>query len=424
MEMRLGKTMLTIRWATTRPRVERILVTCPMGAVRSWRDELAEEGQPEPGLLLGSANDRLDGFDKNRLWHIINFEGLLKPGHKTKGGKTKVTPSEWALIPWDVVIVDESPRIRSVRAQITKIFLQEMALAPYKALLTGLPAPEGPEGYVTQMLFLRGEFMGCSNFYQWRRRHMNQLPMGAWIMKNKSVPRVRAEIHKHCFVMSRKDAGLGNVFVHRKRHVQLPAKTMAALKELEEELEVAGRITKNVLTVMIWAAQIAGGTFKGLEHSAKVNELLYLLGGELRQEQVVVWARFTAELWKIRAALVKAGITHQVVTGGKGRVGNDQAIIDFKMGQARVLVAQPKCIQMGVDLSCSSTLIYYSNYFDYEIRAQTRDRIEHMMKKEAMLVIDLVAEGTIDEDIVESLKHKRANAQTILRRFLSRRRAA
>jgi hypothetical protein len=52
------------------------------------------------------------------------------------------------------------------------------------------------------------------------------------------------------------------------------------------------------------------------------------------------------------------------------------------------------------------------------VRTQLEDRIVHPMKREPALIVDIVAQGTIDEDFVEALGDKRVEAGLFTRRFL------
>tara|TARA_R110002051_G_scaffold233872_1_gene295374 strand:- start:137 stop:340 length:204 start_codon:yes stop_codon:yes gene_type:complete len=51
-------------------------------------------------------------------------------------------------------------------------------------------------------------------------------------------------------------------------------------------------------------------------------------------------------------------------------------------------------------------VIYYSNSYDLEKRIQSEDRAHRIGQKNAVLYIDLVAKGTVDEKIIQSLRNK------------------
>ncbi len=426
MEMRLGKTLVAIRWARTRPRARRILIACPIEVIRSWRKELALEGEE---LVELRGKNRVELMREMRRsgvrWFAVNFENLRIGGQRTPGDKPKAVPSEIALADWDVVIIDESTVIRSPRAQITKIALRYLSRARYRAILSGLPNPEGADDYVTQFCFLFGEFMGARNYWDWRQRYMMPLPTKAWVVKRGVIGKVRTEVHHRAFVLSRKDAGIGNRKMPAIRSVQFPKSLRSEMRAAEKDFEIGNQMTNNKLVTLMWMQRLAGGHFpdERLWHAAKTNELVRLLKGELKGQPVLVWARYTDEIDKTHEALEALGISSLRIKGGAfGRKHNEKNIDTFMDGETRVLICQPKCVGRGIDLSRASVCIYLSNYFDYEIRAQSEDRIENPFKKhkEPLLIIDIVAEDTIDEDILTAIKDKRADAGLVLRKFLER----
>ena len=51
-------------------------------------------------------------------------------------------------------------------------------------------------------------------------------------------------------------------------------------------------------------------------------------------------------------------------------------------------------------------MIYYSNGYDLEKRQQSEARIDRIGQKKPMTYIDIMAEDTIDDKIVKSLRNK------------------
>lgn len=93
----------------------------------------------------------------------------------------------------------------------------------------------------------------------------------------------------------------------------------------------------------------------------------------------------------------------------------------FQRGKFRVICAQIKCADRGVNFSRASAAIYYSNSPSLEERMQTEDRILKVGEKESLLYIDLVARGTVDEDLSSSLREKKVRSQKGLNRAIMQR---
>ena len=86
----------------------------------------------------------------------------------------------------------------------------------------------------------------------------------------------------------------------------------------------------------------------------------------------------------------------------------DQIISDFqdKNSDLRYLVSNPKTGGYGLTLTASHTVIYYSNSYDLEVRLQSEDRAHRIGQTSKVTYIDLIAEKTVDEQIVKSLRGK------------------
>ena len=57
-------------------------------------------------------------------------------------------------------------------------------------------------------------------------------------------------------------------------------------------------------------------------------------------------------------------------------------------------------------LTVANTVIYYSNGYDLEKRMQSEDRAHRIGQKKSVTYIDLIADDTIDTNIVKSLRRK------------------
>ena len=170
----------------------------------------------------------------------------------------------------------------------------------------------------------------------------------------------------------------------------------------------------SVLTQMMRLHQITcghmtldDGTINELKNN-RIKELTTLL--EEIDGKVIIWANYRHDIRTITKELEKIY--------GKAAVANlygdtpvsdrDQIISDFQDTQAplRYLVANPKTGGYGLTLTASHTVIYYSNNYDLEIRLQSEDRVHRIGQKSKVTYIDLIAEGTVDERIVKSLRSK------------------
>ena len=68
----------------------------------------------------------------------------------------------------------------------------------------------------------------------------------------------------------------------------------------------------------------------------------------------------------------------------------------------------------GLTLTAANTVIYYANSYDLEIRLQSEDRAHRIGQEKSVTYIDIVADGTIDEKILDALRAKSNIASDVL----------
>lgn len=424
MAMRLGKSEVAKRWARnalrqcpqisvlpkldepTEYNIPKVLIVAPLSTLPGWEGELALDGI-KAQLLIGPPKRWLDLLTGPHQFYLTNYERLRAcPG--------------LVDAPWWVVILDESTLIRTPTSKIGKLVLSGFSQVPYRAILTGMPNPEDLMDFFNQMKFISpdGTFMECRNWYQFRDRHFNKVGW-EWFPKRGVRDAIKAAVNDQCFVMTRKQAGVGNARVREVRYVDLPPKVWKAYRKAEKDFEIGEDETKWVPVLYTWLAKLTGGIYENLEHDAKVREVLSLLNNELKDEQVVIWFRFNAELFKVKQALKDAGISSTTITGAVPSGERGKRLSLFQKGKRRILLGQARCARFGVNCSAADTAIWYSRWPDGEINGQAQERIEHLSKKTTLLDIDIVVKDSIDEDLYKTVEDKLFESRLFTNNLLS-----
>ncbi len=412
MEMRLGKTLLSIRWALHRLRARRVadprvLVVAPSTPLVSWMAELDREGEPW-ALARGPAKVREAAVGSAR-WTLTTYESVWR------------TPA--AARAWDAVILDESTAIKNTKAKVTRFALRVLARSPVRAILTGEVEPQGLLDVWCQLAFLGGgSFMGFSNFWRWRDAVAYRAGF-EWRIKTPWRAKIKAATHAAAYVLTRKQAGIGSRKVREVRQREMDPAAARLYRQAVREWAVPGVETKHAVVVATWLRRISGGHAPGCSLPCwKYGEVLDLLRGELAKEQVVVWFAFNRELARMWRLLKETGVSATWIAGEVPMPERRRRIALFQGGRRRVVLAQIKCARMGVDLSAADTEIYFSSTWSFEDRRQSEDRIEHPKKKTTLLVLDLVTSGSVDEDVIEAMRERRADSAWFARRVMENRR--
>lgn len=440
MEMRLGKTLTTIRWIQSLPPSESraIIVICPLSVMEAWIKELSLEGET---FILGSGPQRMEAIKAvwftppgQRQWLIINYEAILAtaPKHTIRQNLAEREIREvppWMLLQWDVVVCDESTRLKNPIAKITQLCCKGFRKAKHRAILSGLPSPEGELDLYCQMQFLHNVFLNCWNYWKFRNNHFKQYGVGGWEPKPGAANLIKKAVHSIAFVMRRKQAGLGEKKIYSQRYVSMSTAQRKLYTEAFNDYAVSlqsgeKRETEWILTRHTWLSRIAGGfdpdgnLISGGD--GKSQELIALLSksGELYGEKVVVLYRFIAELDYDAKALDKHKLANLAVKGDTAPELRSSRFAQFRDPRGpKILLVMEKVAKFGIDLSVASTIIYRSNEWSCETRAQSEDRIIHPMKKEPLLYIDLITRGSIDEHVCEVVREKVFDSQAFMVRL-------
>jgi SNF2 family DNA or RNA helicase len=203
-----------------------------------------------------------------------------------------------------------------------------------------------------------------------------------------------------------------------KRHVELTNEqkiaytTMKqqALMVLDEELFS----TMNVLTQLMRLQQVVAGSLrneKGETITLKNNRIQAVL--DLLEEtsgKVIIFAIFQTDIQELEKAIAeKFGENSVASYYGKTPQAKRQMIIDTFQDPAselRYFVSNPQTGGRGITLTAANTMIFYSNSYDLELRVQAEDRIHRIGQECSCTYIDLVAKGTVDEQILKNLLNK------------------
>lgn len=146
---------------------------------------------------------------------------------------------------------------------------------------------------------------------------------------------------------------------------------------------------------------------------------------EAHPQKTIVWARFQLDITLIIEELTRRGIRAVRYDGlvnddaraeakalfqgeralvEKGQVVGRQSVPPEE--QALVFVGNPAAGATGLTLTAARNVIYYSNSFKLIDRLQSEDRAHRIGQTNQVLYTDVIAEGTVDEKLVESLRSK------------------
>jgi len=452
-EMGLGKTFMTVTnlgllWSNRK--ITKAIVICPKTLMKNWDREfqatwpsrwsvethvwggMTTEREKNSWRSLARSYEPGDGL---RVF-IINVDALI-----TKRGKMGIE-SFFKRIPGDTAcIVDESTKIKSMKAQRTKAAITIGARCQYRRILTGLPSPNNPADLYGQFAFLSGDggrecrILGFKTPQQFEARFCNiqELKLGPrrvraikpGIRKGREQELQRL-IDPYSMRLTKKQCLDLPDQIYKRRDVELTPEQNRAYDKLVQEVVLEhkkGLVTAtNVLTKMLRFQQIVCGHLTTIQgnlielpenRSAALMESLEEIEGK-----VIIWAHFrhTIDLITTKIRGVHGAETCDFIRGDVSTRNRDRIVEDFQDSKSdlRYLVAHPGTAGFGLTLTESCVQVFFSRDFSLETRLQAEDRIHRIGQDKTCVYLDLVTPDTIDENILRALRGKIQMSASVL----------
>jgi len=420
--MGTGKTKVTLDttgFLFKKSLIELVLVVAPKGVIANWIPEIETHLPPDIKREVVLWNPSLSQKRRDELNELHKKSSKLKfllmnvEAFSTKKG---VDVAELFVKRFKTfMVVDESTTIKNRKAKRTKALCAVGRGAVYRRILTGSPVTRSPLDLFSQMAFLDPSILGFNSFYAFQGRYS--------IVQRRTMG---AHSFNHVVGFRRLDVDLPDK-VYTKRIVALTPEQQRAYQQMKK-LALArldsGELstTKNVLTQIMRLQQICCGNLTdddGNVHalpSNRIKELMDLC--EEIQGKAIIWATWTMDIRSIADALRdRYGVQAVSKLHGETPDSERQQIVeDFqnRRSELRFLVGHPRTGGYGLTLTAASTVIYYSNSYDLELRVQSEDRAHRIGQTNKVTYVDLIVPGTIDEKIVKSLRAKINVADEIL----------
>jgi len=431
MEMGTGKSKVLIdnlAMLYDKGKVNGALIVAPKGVVGTWYNNELPTHLPDhidkkivlwQAMINKTQEKKLDTlFETGEELHILimNVEAF-----STKKGVDFAR--KFLSCHNTLMAVDESTTIKNPGAKRTKNILGLSKYSKYRRILTGSPVTKSPLDLYTQCQFLDPWLLGHASYYGFRTRYA--------IMKNANFNgrSVQIVVGYHNLGELSEKLQPFSYRVLKDDCLDLPKKTfMKRIIQLSpDQLRIYDQMRKtalatlngkmtttvNVLTQLMRLQQITCGYFKaddGTTQEIKSNRLPELMDVLDEVEgKAIIWAHWRHDIATIVREIEKE-YPGSVMTyyGDTTTDDRQKAIKEIQNPESKIrfLVGTPQTAGYGITLTGASTMIYYSNGYDLEKRQQSEARIDRIGQKKPMTYIDILAEDTIDEKIVKSLRKK------------------
>jgi len=320
--------------------------------------------------------------------------------------------------------VDESTTIKNPTAKRTKNILTIADLAKYRRILTGSPVTKSPLDLFSQCEFLDPFHLDHQSYYSFRTRYANMVERNFGgrrvqiVGSYRRLDELSEKLENFSYRVLKEECLDLPPKIYMKRFVELSPEQRKVYDQMKEIAlaELKGKVMSsvNVMTQLMRLHQITCGHFKsddGKIQHLKNNRLTQLM--DLLDEvegKVIIWANYVEDIKIIVEALKKAygeASTVEYHGGVDSTLRQDNiALFQEKNSPTRYFVGNTQTGGYGITLTAANTVIYYSNNYNLEQRLQSEDRAHRIGQTGSVTYVDLLAEKTIDEKIVQSLRSK------------------
>ena len=439
MEMGTGKTKVLIdnvAMLYDKGKVNGALIIAPKGVVGTWYNQEIPTHLPkhiENVCVLWQSNitkeqSRKLGtlFKTGEELHflIMNVEALST----TKGTDfaRKFLSSHNTLM-----AIDESTTIKNPKAKRTKNIIKLSELAKYRRIMTGSPVTRNPLDLYSQCQFLSPWLLDFQSYYAFRTRYAimktanisgRQIQLVAGFQRlaelsEKLKPFSYRVLKADCLDLPDK--------IYMKRQIKLSPDQNKLYEQMRKEalatLNGKRVTTVNALTQLMRLHQITCGHFTSDDGTTqpiknyRIDELMDVL--EEIEGKAIIWAHYQYDINTIIKEVEKVHGPGSIVDY-YGLTPQDERQENIKKFQnddkCRFIVGTPQTGGYGITLTAANTVIYYSNGYDLEKRLQSEDRAHRIGQQKSVTYVDILADETVDEKIVKSLRKKINIASEVL----------
>ena len=398
MEQGTGKTLVALKVAAyywKNNLINSVLVLGPKAVLSVWEDEIKKFlaipytiNDPQ----MGSLN-----------FTLINYE-RLKNYRKKKARQQ-----------FDMVIADESHRIKNRNSIQSKVSAKFAETAKYALALSGTPRGNTDIDFYAQYRFINPNLFGT--WKEFDKEYLRPCGYMGYDRKFKTLKLKQFQqiIQQHSFRITKQEcldlpplveSVIRVEIKNRKPYDKMVKELMVKFKDKDSIITIEAPLA---VTLVSKLQQLASGFIYDENHNIIPTDDSKLRAlDDLICPKTIIFCKYTYEVDQIKNYL---GKKYKILTYD-GRT-EDKSIWK-KLEEYDIMVTQIKCGGTGLNLQMASTVIFYSMTFSYIDLSQARDRVYRNGQKNKVTIYYLLAKDTVEENIHKVVMGKQEDARLIL----------
>lgn len=435
LDMGLGKTvsvLSAIKHLFHKDRLKGpVLVVAPIRVIRGvWRQEALKWSHTRKltfSLVHGNQKQRMEALARPAHIYLINPEGvkwLIDYYMRLVRGDREKFNAKW---PFKFLVVDESTFFKDGSTLRFKALKKALPLFERRVILTGTPTPNSLLQIWAQMFLVdMGARLGLT-FNGFRDRFFEKQDYMGYSFSLRDGAKAYIDRLLRPIVLRLQDSDWLDLppLIQDYIRIDLPPRARKMYDDFEREmfleLDTAEVEAMHAATLTQRCHQIANGAIYALDketavkdwyvlHDAKVEALKEYIE-ELNGERAIIAFTFKHDLARLRAALPDAPVM--------GPTNTERIVTEWGEGKHQFVLIHPQSGGHGVNnlqIGCRRVL-FFSIPWSGEHHMQLIARVgpaRRSGEKEPTIVHHIVANGTVDEAIVQALERKATSQHDLL----------
>lgn len=398
-EMGLGKTIQALAYLRLHPELRPALIVCPASLKLNWRNEANKWLYSKDNVTVVNGNI----FENDKTVYIINYDILSK------------YEEQLSKMGFKIVVLDESHYIKShnknkkgeFKTKRVETTVNIAKNIPNCILLTGTPILNRPSELWTQLHII--DPIAYPKFTTFAFRYTDPKDTGyGWDFSGASNTEELNERLKTTMVRRTKEQVLKELPDKRRQTIILPLSNKEEYIKAHYDFikylrETAGKDAASKAANAEHLVRIEG--LKQLSVKGKMYGIIETINNFLESgKKLVVFAHHKVVIEQLMNEFKDIAVS---LTGETEMTARQKAVDDFQNNpKIKLFVGNIQAAGIGITLTAASDVIFVEFPWTPSQLTQAEDRLHRIGQKNAVNVMYMTGENSIDVDIAELLEKK------------------